>query len=67
MIGKRPKTLAMLSVSQVPGFAGAICRNGLLCKCVELAGVGITFNSRVELIRIKHFKPGAKPRQLSRR
>jgi hypothetical protein len=62
MIGKRPKTLAMLSVSQVPGSAGAIFRNGLLCKCVELAGVCITFDGRVELIGVKRLKPRTKPR-----
>jgi len=62
MIGKPPKTLAMLSVSQVSGFAGAICRNGLLCKCVELASMRITFDGRVELIGVKRFKPSTKPR-----
>ena len=67
MIGKRPKTLAMPSVSQVSGLAGAICRNGLLRKRVELAGVRIAFDGSIEAIGIKRFKPGTKPRQFSRR
>jgi hypothetical protein len=67
MIGKRPKTLAMLSVSQVSGFAGAISCNGLLCKRVELAGMRVTFDGRIESIGVKRFKPGSKSRQFSRR
>ena len=60
MIGKRPKTSATQSVSQVPGFASAIRRDSFLCKCVELAGVRITFDGSVEAIGVERFKPGTK-------
>jgi hypothetical protein len=62
MTGKRPKTLAMRSASQVPGLSGTIRRDGFLCKCVELAGARITFDGRVEFIGVKRFKPSTKPR-----
>lgn len=64
MIDKRPKILAMPSVSQVPRLAGVMCRYRFLCKYVQLAGVCISFDGRVELIRIECFKPCAKPCQL---
>ena len=58
----RPKTSTMLSVSQVLGFASAICRGGLRCKCIEFAGMSITVDCRVESIGLKRFKPSTKPR-----
>jgi hypothetical protein len=39
-------------------------RYGIHCQCVELTGTRITFDGCVELIGVKRFEPGAKPRQL---
>jgi hypothetical protein len=67
MIGRLPKTWAMLNVSQVGGFASAIGCDGFLCKCVELARMRITFDRCVKALGVKCFKPGTKPGQFSRR
>jgi hypothetical protein len=64
MPGKQSKTLAMQSVSQIPGLSGAIGRDGFLCKGIKFAVTRITFNGRIEPIGVKRFKPGTKPRQL---
>lgn len=67
MIGRRPKTLAMQSVSQVPGFPGPICSYGFFGKIIELAAARVTLDGRVKAIGVKRFKPGAKPCQLAGR
>jgi len=61
MIGRRPKTWAMLNASQVSGFAGAMGCDGFLCKSIELAGMCITLDRCVEAIGVKRFEPGTKP------
>jgi hypothetical protein len=67
MLGRRPKTLAMQSVSQVPGFPGPMRHYGVLCKCIELAATCVAFDSGVKAISIKRLKPGTKPCQFPRR
>jgi hypothetical protein len=60
---RRPKILAMQSVSQVPGLPGAVRRDSFLSKCIQLAIARVAFDRRVETVGIKCFEPGTKSRQ----
>jgi len=63
MLGRRPKMLAMPSVSQAPGFPDPMRRYGVLGKRVELAATCVTFDGRVKVVGIKRFEPRTKPCQ----
>src|SRR4051812_17934433 len=66
MLGRPSRILAMQRVSQVSELTSAIGRNGLLCKCIELAIARVTFDRSVEPISVERFEPRAKSRQLPR-
>src|SRR6476659_2273834 len=57
---------ARLVVSQVPGTSCAMGREGFLCQGIELSGMCVACNGRIEPLGIKGLEPCTEPCQLLR-
>jgi hypothetical protein len=49
------------NASHLAGAAGAVLRESIISHCVQLASPNISFDSLIETLSIKRFKPHAEP------
>src|SRR3954469_3080800 len=65
--GTRPKISAQRNASQLARAPRPVRGKSLVGMRIKLAGEGVSLNRGIKLVRVKLFKPGAKPCKLARR